>query len=1631
MLDNSPAWLKSPPDGDFPSPPVDAYAQTLPYGELTWENFERLIRRVVSREATISQCWIYGTRGQEQYGLDILAAPLGSSGKFFCYQCKRVEKYSANDIKKAVDVFLKGKWANQTKRFILCTTLALNDTKQVDAIAAQHSRLAAKDIEFEIWDGSESGQLSERLKTHPDLVDDFFLREWVSRFNGSDAVELLGERLHGAQLNELRSQIKEVYSTLFLRHDQGLRLGSQCSSPLLDRYVAPAIIETREVVTSEPVHDVNTSKREEQYSLKEEKRQSTPPSISTSSTQEIRVPIGEWLSQHDTSVILGEPGYGKSALLRVIALQLMNNRDDLFQMPWGELLPVWVSFGGFSAAIKNKASLSLEDYFGLWLHQNGADGSRPLFQRAVQQGKILLLVDGLDEGQDVNLAKQAMDRISAFLSIRNTPVVFTSRPRGFESVGRDGAWSVTRLGSFDENQIKEFSQKWFEYLETPENVIEDDKDAYQVSAVQRTNDFLKAIRSNLRIIELARTPLFCQLLIDIFRFSHHLPEQRTKVYEKIVEMLLSDHPAARMQAAGITQNEAPRSNDMREMLMGLALYIEEKGGTGVISIAECKSLFCDFLTDDINGPGYSIYEAKHQAQSIIDYAQAGLGLIVERAPKELGFFHLTIQEYLAAQAMVRKGEEEQLAWLVRIWNEPKWHEVVLAWFSIRGSDQGKGVTQKAIDCLKESAVSPWEQLQLILLRTELAANDLGLSPREARSTVEEAADYVETSPYPEISQALARHIALGLRTPSIEQNCKTRITNWIPGRSEWDRSSLLEKLGDWQSSEDLLHTLKLALHDESLRCRIAAAESLAKVFSDNVSIGDELADMARSWPVITVRASAVHGLWKGWPNHEALPGLADNARHSMDMKLVLTGIDIRVSLGVHDEEDRKKIWSLFVNENIPYELQDKFREVLVRGWGKDDEFKNLAIESLQQSYPFKSGNKESFVYFLAHACPGDEEVAISIAQYFNSSSPFHMHDESLWEALSTGFRGNTEISNVLREELSEHKSKYESIYWGPDTKQVYCTIGDNRAKSELLEAYSTVTDSRDKYWICSTLMDVWSSDKQVKELFAKEFLKPPEEAAHLAKWVSLFIPEREARRKWLLSSIKKPESGLSIGPPVSHLLEEFHDDESLSAVKNVLSSDIWYHHKVNFQSKLIEFFPNDDEVREWVDVALKDIDGPSIASIAISHEHDKNIRPRLLSAACPAVTNVRSEVFHVLREHTIPANTAMELTDSIWAEDDVSIRTSGILARCAAVQQLTELKPLLVEKLDEELNCLGTYLDVRRSSSFAGLLHLGEYETCVKSLTKESASSLHWLAQYHKSNSLTARALFEHWDQLDNVSKKMGRLFDVPWGGLVFNGTAREALINDATRVQLIDYLKTISVQDRSGSSLSLVTELLSGSHELRAYLIDEIKRSPNSINGLEAQRVYAEQFGGDEQALKELENLWPVPVKVDDSAQYLSPYLYALVLGWSDNQGVRSILQQSELPKLPIPIVLAICAINDNEEIVLNCIDRMLEVIQDDEHSLPTPYIYSLRRWASSPNAETLLRCLTTDPDCSRVITANRLLFITGKLGDADRLGLIQNFNEALSDITKHGQDGIDLTDGKVTTLPQVLMRILFIGES
>ncbi|WP_143684421.1 formylglycine-generating enzyme family protein [Variovorax sp. KK3] len=183
-------------------PPVRSRAQALPFASIEWNAFESLVYQLVRKDATIEDALRYGTPGEAQYGIDIIARD-GKSNDLACYQCKRVQSFSAPDIRKAVDTLLKGKFATEIKHFVLCVTVSLQSKTLVDEIAKQKQLLRDRGIAFSTWDASESGDLCLRLKSHPRLVDDFFGPAWGSAFNTpapvtrAGAHELLG-RLHAA-----------------------------------------------------------------------------------------------------------------------------------------------------------------------------------------------------------------------------------------------------------------------------------------------------------------------------------------------------------------------------------------------------------------------------------------------------------------------------------------------------------------------------------------------------------------------------------------------------------------------------------------------------------------------------------------------------------------------------------------------------------------------------------------------------------------------------------------------------------------------------------------------------------------------------------------------------------------------------------------------------------------------------------------------------------------------------------------------------------------------------------------------------------------------------------------------------------------------------------------------------------------------------------------------------------------------------------------------------------------------------------------------------------------------------------------------------------------------------------------
>src|ERR1700730_12140758 len=307
-----PAYLNTPPL-TVVNPPVVTRAQKLPFGELAWEDFERLCLRFARNESEIMHCQLYGTPGQKQEGID-LYAKLASGNEYRVYQCKRENDFGAAKIRKAVDRFLGGAWAKEARTLVLCTKESLIATKRANELEVQRERLAKEGVTLLSWD---SLQLSLLLKGHPELVDDFFGRPWVAAFLGDEAAAHLGRRLDAADVIEFRKSLGVFYTRVFAQHDPGLPLAGQGHGATLNlrqRYVVPDVMESRAVTTTERRREEEPptpeSRDPSDGTVQEQAPRAAPQNPADASRE--RIGAGDWLARSAHLLVLGAPGSGKS-----------------------------------------------------------------------------------------------------------------------------------------------------------------------------------------------------------------------------------------------------------------------------------------------------------------------------------------------------------------------------------------------------------------------------------------------------------------------------------------------------------------------------------------------------------------------------------------------------------------------------------------------------------------------------------------------------------------------------------------------------------------------------------------------------------------------------------------------------------------------------------------------------------------------------------------------------------------------------------------------------------------------------------------------------------------------------------------------------------------------------------------------------------------------------------------------------------------------------------------------------------------------------------------------------------------------------------------------------------------------
>lgn len=152
--------------------------EDLPINELGWSLFERLQWVMLADVEGLRNAHEYGERGQEQFGVDVIA--LRADGTGTALQSKDYKVFHPGDLKAAVDKFRTTTRPFDVDRLIIGVSSDVRSTSVLNMLTDLRGELDP--IDLVLWDKKE---ISRKLRDHPLIVIEFFGEETARRFCNS------------------------------------------------------------------------------------------------------------------------------------------------------------------------------------------------------------------------------------------------------------------------------------------------------------------------------------------------------------------------------------------------------------------------------------------------------------------------------------------------------------------------------------------------------------------------------------------------------------------------------------------------------------------------------------------------------------------------------------------------------------------------------------------------------------------------------------------------------------------------------------------------------------------------------------------------------------------------------------------------------------------------------------------------------------------------------------------------------------------------------------------------------------------------------------------------------------------------------------------------------------------------------------------------------------------------------------------------------------------------------------------------------------------------------------------------------------------------------------------------------
>ncbi|TCO58530.1 NACHT domain-containing protein [Actinocrispum wychmicini] len=330
----------------------------------------------------------------------------------------------------------------------------------------------------------------------------------------------------------------------------------------------------------------------------------------------------------DRTVLLGDPGGGKSTATNMLAWLFAGTRNDLVP---------------FVVVVRNSATQrrSILEQIESWLRSYYQSPAPPdAVEGLLLSGRALVVFDGLDELIDTSKRREMTERIELFCTrYPLAKVLVTSRRVGYEEAALDPTvFEVYELAEFSDDNVRTYVTNWFTQVGKA-----DDDAAHELAA--------SFIQESAAVPELRRNPLMLALMCIIYRGHMWIPRNRPEMYEHCAKLLFEKWDSSRQIYVGL---KASAHVDGAIKQLAYWMFTDPEAAQGVRE-SELVREATTYLE-----PAFSTRpEAEQAAQQFIDFCRGRGWVLTDVGTTADGealfaFTHRTFMEYFAAYELTRQ-----------------------------------------------------------------------------------------------------------------------------------------------------------------------------------------------------------------------------------------------------------------------------------------------------------------------------------------------------------------------------------------------------------------------------------------------------------------------------------------------------------------------------------------------------------------------------------------------------------------------------------------------------------------------------------------------------------------------------------------------------------------------------------------------------------------------------------------------------------------------------------------------------------------------------------------------------------------------------------------------------------------